>query len=282
MKGMKNRMTKINFFNHKITRMIIGDNPINGHSYIEDIITGKEMKDYHTPEKIAELFLKCEEIGFNTILPLATPVNISILKKYRAQGGKLHIIFQPYVLTPLAQNVVEMMEVSPIATYYNGYDLLIETGEIETLQNNMEILKKTGLPIGIASHVPEHIELAENNNYGADFYMTCLYNTRRERKGELSGFLSKKSKIDIKFYPEDRFKMFKVIKKVQKPCIAYKVLAGGNIFRDTPRAMYEETVEKYINEVYQNIKPGDAACLGVFQRDFDQLSMNARIFNKIL
>jgi hypothetical protein len=105
---------------------------------------------------------------------------------------------------------------------------------------------------------------------------------RRGRRGEPSGFITGKTKVDIDFYPEDRFEMFKMIKAVSKPCIAYKILAGGNIFREKPREEYEEIAEKYITETYENIKPGDMTCIGVFQRDFDQLGMNARIFDRVI
>lgn len=31
-------MNTVNFFGHQVTKLIIGDNPMNGHSYIEDVI----------------------------------------------------------------------------------------------------------------------------------------------------------------------------------------------------------------------------------------------------
>lgn len=270
------------FFGTQVTRMIIGDNPVSGHSYIEDIIPGEDMKSYYTPEKTAELYFRCEELGFNTILPLASPDILSALRKYRSMGGKLNIIFQPYNPTPLERNLDEIMELSPIATYHQGSaaDMLIENGDMDALHKNMELIKKTGLPTGLATHVPEYALRSERENWGADFYMTCLYNMRRGRRGEPSGFLTGKTKIDIEFYPEDRFKMFKAIQAIQKPCIVYKILAGGNIFRDRPLDKYEEISEKYVGEVYENIKPADITCVGVFQRDFDQLAMNARVFEK--
>jgi hypothetical protein len=275
---------KTDFFGTQISRMIVGDNPVTGHSYIQDIISGEDMKNYYTPEKIAELYFRCEELGFDTILPLAAPEILTALKKYRSQGGKLNIIFQPYNPTPLEQNLDEMMELSPIATYHQGTtaDMLIENGDMDTLHKNMELIRKTGLPTGFATHVPEYALRCEKENWGADFYMTCLYNMRRGRRGEPSGFITGKTKIDIEFYPEDRFPMFKAIQEIKKPCIAYKIIAGGNIFREQPQEKYEEILEKYVSEVYENIKPADITCIGVFQRDFDQLAMNARVFEKVI
>ena len=47
-------MNKVDFFGHQITKLIIGDNPINGHSYIEDVTTGEDMKK-HAQEFAAQL-----------------------------------------------------------------------------------------------------------------------------------------------------------------------------------------------------------------------------------
>ncbi|MCL2814995.1 MAG: hypothetical protein FWD23_10385 [Oscillospiraceae bacterium] len=273
---------KVDFFGTQITSMIIGDNPVSGHSYIHDIIPGADMKSYYTEEKIVELYFECERCGFDTILPLAMPEILKALKKYRSMGGKLNIIFQPYNPTPLEQNLDEMMELSPLATYHQGTvaDMLIENGDMDTLHKNIELIKKTGMPTGLATHVPQHALRSEEENWGVDFYMTCLYNLRRGRRGEPSGFVTGKTKIDIEFYPEDRFEMFAAIQKIQKPCIAYKFLAGGNIFREQPQEKYEEIFERYTKETYENIKPGDMTCIGVFQRDFNQLAMDARAFEK--
>ena len=59
------------FFGHEVTRLIIGDNPFNGHSYITDVITQEELLAYHTEERIIEALFTEQQAGFNTLLPLA-------------------------------------------------------------------------------------------------------------------------------------------------------------------------------------------------------------------
>jgi hypothetical protein len=59
--------------------------------------------------------------------------------------------------------------------------------------------------------------------------MTCLYNVRKSQRGQQSSFITGKPKHTI-FYQDDRFEMFKVIRTVQKPCIAFKLFAGGQRF----------------------------------------------------
>jgi hypothetical protein len=76
--------------------------------------------------------------------------------------------------------------------------------------------------------------------------------------------------------------MFEVIKKVQKPCIAFKLFAGGQRFYGKTPEQVPAEVEAVFRETYQNIKPGDIACVGVFQKYKDQLSENIAIADKVL
>ena len=89
-------MQYVDFFGSKVSKLIIGDNPFNGHSYITQFISKEEMIDYHTEDKILEAMHQMEALGINTMLPLADPYMIRILQHYRANGGKMNFIFQTY------------------------------------------------------------------------------------------------------------------------------------------------------------------------------------------
>jgi len=274
----------VDFFGTQVTRMILGDNPVHGHSYIVDQIPGQEMRDFNTEEHIVDLMLRAVKEGYNTILPIACPKTFSILRKFREKGGKINIIFQPYPPTPLKDNIEEMREFDPIGTYHQGSvaDYLIETGDEKTLRENMAILKGSGMPWGYASHDPDVIIRAEEENWGPDFYLACLYNMRRDRRGQQSGFITGETKAHIVYGPEDRLIMLDVVKKVNKPCIVYKLLAGGQAIIGQTGAEKEASVRRLFKEAYDNIKPNDVACIGIFQRDGDQLGENTRILKEIL
>ena len=72
-----------------MSKLIVGDNPFNGHSYVEDEVGGNEMLEYYTAEKILEALFKIEENGYNTMLPLADPFILRLLKEYQRTGGKM-------------------------------------------------------------------------------------------------------------------------------------------------------------------------------------------------
>jgi hypothetical protein len=105
--------------------------------------------------------------------------------------------------------------------------------------------------------------------------------TQQKLGGEESSFITGKKK-DIKFSVDDRAEMFQVIKQVQKPCIAFKVLSGGQMFYGKTRAEIPEIVEVVFHETFTNIKPTDFAVVGFFQRDKDQLKENAMIADRVL
>ena len=41
-------MNYVDFYGHKISKLIVGDNPFTGHSYIPDFVPGSEMVEYCT------------------------------------------------------------------------------------------------------------------------------------------------------------------------------------------------------------------------------------------
>ncbi|MCL2098859.1 MAG: hypothetical protein FWH24_00290 [Oscillospiraceae bacterium] len=275
-----------NFFGTQITRLILGDNPAHGNTYIPDLITREEMTGYFTPDNIVKMLFSSQDAGYNTVLALASPLMLDALRRFKAEGGKLHIIFQTYPpsIDNFAQNIDEMAEFDPIAIYHQGStgETLIENEEIDVYLKNIGTIKKTGLPTGIALHVPENVQRAEKENWGADFYVLCPYNIRRNRKGHVSSFITGESKAWVVFHPDDRLVMFPIVRQLNKPVIIIKAFAGGQIYMGRKKEEYPAITEQYLAETYENIKPSDVVCVGVFQRDTDQIRQNAEITARIL
>ncbi|MBT3375249.1 MAG: hypothetical protein HN742_06670 [Lentisphaerae bacterium] len=272
----------IDFFGTQVSRLFLGDNPINGHSYIPEICPGEEMMDYFTAQKVVEALFEAEELGYTTCLPLANGFMLRVIRQYRNEGGKMNWIFQPFPAIAVEVNARQMGGCDPLATYHQGTttDGLIESGQVDVLLDNIEKLRVLGKPVGLGTHVPETILRSEEEGWGVDFYMACLHNTRK-RGGEASSFITGKKK-HLKFFIEDRQEMFDVIQQVQKPCIAFKVLAGGQLFYGKTPEEIPGVVEDAFRETFAKIKPTDLATVGFFQRDKDQLRENADIAERIL
>lgn len=272
----------VNFFGTEVTRLIVGDNPFSGHSYIEDMVPGGEMLDYYTAENIVKALFDAEKAGYNTYLPLADPFILRVIRQYRNEGGKMHLIFQPYPPISLEINIRQMMDCKPLCIYHQGTttDNLTEAGRTDVLRDNIKLLRDTGLPVGLGTHVPETIMRAEDENWGIDFYMASLYNARKNNRSE-SSFITGKPK-SLVFYPNDRFLMYETVKKVQKPFLVYKIFAGGQVFHGKAPEQIPGIAEDFIKETFANIKPEDLAVVGVYQKNKNMLAENAGFANKVL
>lgn len=277
-------MKYVDFFGHKVSKLIVGDNPYNGWSYITDWIPGAEMRNFYTEAQILSDMEKMEELGINTMLPLADPFMIRVLQHYRANGGKMNFIFQTYggMLTSFDVSLRLMMEVEPIGIYLSGtaVDVRHETGRDNETRDFLAAIRRTGVRVGLGTHRPDVIRASEEENWDIDFYMACMYNGRRNREGQESGFITGKSKSGLTFYPEDRPVMLETLKDVKKPIIAFKIFAGGQMLvgKDEParRAYIHDTYDT----IFSALKPDDFAAMGVFQKNHDQLTENVSVFNE--
>jgi hypothetical protein len=276
-------MKTTDFYGTQISRLILGDNPFCGHSYIADEHSGGEMMDFYTAQTVIKTLFEAESHGINTYLALADPFIIRVLRQYRNEGGKMHIIFQSYPPVELEVNIHQMMGCDPIAIYHQGgtLDLMCEEEKTDELLKRLELIKASGVRAGLGTHVPETVVRADGEGWGMDFYLTCLYNARRTQRGQQSGFITGKPK-ELVFYPDDPPYMYEAIKKTKKPCVAFKIFAGGQVFSGKKPDETHAITESIFKEVYANIKPCDAACIGVFQKFSDQLKTDADIAKQVM
>ncbi len=92
--------------------------------------------------------------------------------------------------------------------------------------------------------------ISEKENWDIDFYMACMYNLRKGREGEESGFITGKSKENIRqIYPGDRAVMLETLKSVEKPIIAFKIFAGGQMLVEKTE---EERFDRANTNLYKN------------------------------
>ena len=275
-------MKYVNFFGHQTSKLIVGDNPMNGYSYIGHRIPGSEMVSFYTAEKFKETLFRMEELGYKTMLPLADPYVIRLLKEYRRDGGKLQFIFQPFRAMDQDVSIRQMMEVEPIGIYHQGTttDDLFEAGQCEKILSLVEKYKTMGIPVGLGTHRPDVVEKSEKEGWPVDFYVACLQNPRIDRTGVPGGYLPADTLPGWVFYPEDRPRMLSVLSKVEKPVIAYKIFAGGQMFENLNSQEKQHKILDTYQEVFSCLKPNDMAAIGVFQRDMDQLEENAALFDR--
>ncbi len=77
------------------------------------------------------------------------------------------------------------------------------------------------------------------------------------------------------FFAEDAPRMCAVIQKIQKPCLAYKILAAGR------KCQSPREVRQTFEWTFKNIKPADAVIVGLYPRYTDQISEDTQIVREI-
>ena len=253
----------------EITRLIIGGNPFSGNSHISRQLDG-EMMDFFTCDKIKETLFRCMECGINTAQLRGDKHIIRMLREFRAEGGSLHWIGQTIPESfSIEANIRQMADEGAIAIYHHGTmtDALFKEGSCNEIVRRLELIRKTGLPVGLGTHMPQVIEYAEDRHWDIDFYMACVYNISRIDRA--SSAITGNANEDEPFFEEDIPIMYQAIRSTNKPCIAFKILGA------TRRCQSQETVKAAFLEAYQNIKAIDAVDVGVYPKEIDQVFLNA-------
>lgn len=234
--------------NVTISRLFTGGNLISGFAHSRDLIyVSSLLREYFTDEKVMETFEICEECGINTAILRLDEHCIRIMNKYwNNRGGKLQWIAQVKMPSrdPLS-DAKAAIDNGAIGAYVHGgiADRCVENNRVDHLAKAVEFIKQNGVISGVGAHSVDVPMAIEEAGIDVDFYMKTVHNHKywsANRQPEHDNIWSKNPEKTIEF-----------MKKVNKPWIAYKVMAAGAIH---PRHAF-----KY---AYEN--GADFICAGMF------------------
>ena len=215
--------------NIKITRLVIGGNLTSGYAHSRDLIyVSSLLRNYFTDEKIFETWEICEEAGINTAILRLDDHVIGLTNKYwNERGGKLQWIAQikpeEHDLEHFRTDIKRAIDNGAIGAYAQGGvgDSLVEKGRVDVLAEALECIKESGAIAGIGGHTVDVPIACEKAGLQPDFYMKTLHSHdywSAKRQPEKDNIWSKTPEKTIEF-----------MKKVDKPWIAFKVLAAGAV-----------------------------------------------------
>ena len=261
---------------HRVTRLIIGGNPIYGYSHFNKHFD-RHMTAWHTPERVMELLKRCEECGLNTFQNSYSERTLADLERYRSSGGTMHWLClgnpdwdqHPEFIDDAAKH-------KPIGISPHGHlnERLHRQKKYNVLTDLLKRIRDQGVLVGLSAHDPTLIETAEEKGWDVDYYMTALYFLTRTKE-EQRAILGNDLPLGEIYLPSDPPRMFKAIKATSKPCLAYKLLAAGR------RIGSPAEVRRCFEEAFANLKPKDAAIVGMYQQFGDQVAENAAIVREI-
>lgn len=270
-------LSTIQLGSQAVTRLIIGGNPIYGYSHFNRHFS-EAMKGWHTPDRVAELLQHAETQGINTWQNSYSERTLADLDRHRAHGGHLQwlCLGQPnWDENPQLIDQAAKRKPLGIAPHGALAERLHRAGKLSLLTDLLKRIRDAGVLVGLSAHNPALIELAEDQRWDVDYYMCCLYYLSRPR-AEFQKLLGEELPLGEIYLPGDPPRMFKVIQKTRKPCLAYKVLAAGR------RVENAAQVKQSFETVFANIKPIDAVIVGMSQQFGDQVGENSTLVRRLL
>jgi hypothetical protein len=262
----------VTFGPHRVTRLIVGGNPIYGHSHFNKLLSQHQI-DWHTTERVVGLLKRCEEAGLNAWQNSYAERTLEDLDRYRKAGGKMHwLCLGKPDWDRHPGHIDDAARRGPIGIAPHGAlaERLHRANKLSTLTDLLKRIRDRGVLVGLSAHNPAVIELAEEKGWDVDYYMCCLYYLTRPRS-EFEALLGKDLPLGEIYLPSDPPRMFKTIRAVKKPCLVYKVLAAGR------RVGSKAEVKQCFQTALENVKPTDALIVGMYQQFGDQVGENAAL-----
>lgn len=254
----------VDFCGRKMTRLILGANPFGGFSH-QTKQRDEDMLEYYTKDRILETWRRAEAAGINTMITNnETEHVVQAVKEYLSAGGSLQWIAQ---LTyrghdNMFEAIDEAVNIGCCALYFHGahVDECYLSKDEETIRSWCDHARSAGIPVGVAGHAPEAHLWVDSLNI-TDFHAVCLFNCGSLHDGK-----------GHKFKLSDIVPAVECIRRIRKPCIAYKIMGAGRI---DPRMAFEHA--------FAGIKPADVVNVGMYRGDKeDMVEENTAIVREIL
>jgi len=276
---------------HRVTRLIVGSNPIRGYSHFNPV-TNRQMLEWYTDERAAQVLLDCQKAGINTFQSSYFQERwVRIMDLFHQKGGRLQwicltsggdVIPQVEHETPewvrdgQITAVDTLLKHKPIAMVHHGHDtdFLWRAGKLDYLKTYINKVHDVGCLAGISVHNPKILTALEEKGFANDFYMAGLhYLTRhpedwRKEIGTLP--------VDEGWIASDPPRMAEAVRQVKKPTLVYKVLSAGR------KCQSEDQKREAISWAYRNIKPIDATIIGFYPRYSDQVTETVKMVQQAL
>jgi len=217
----------------EVSRIICGGNLIGGFAHSRDLIyVSPLLKHYFTDDKILETIEICEENGINTIN--TGTGSAALLKRYWTErGGKIQWFAQCVPSEKdLTGDLKRAIDGGAAGAYLIGNegDAWARSGRMELIGKVVDFIQSNGIPGGVGGHNLGTIQACEKAGIRADFYMKTHHSTRywsTRRPGQEEDVIDNYA-ID-NYWDKDPDETKSFMKTVEKPWIAYKVLAAGAV-----------------------------------------------------
>jgi hypothetical protein len=223
----------------KISRLLLGGNLISGFMHCRDLkYVNSLFRAYATEEKIIETLKIAEECGINTVFETGGRFVELYNRKYNG-----HMQFIPHIQIELGQSeaalkdhIKAQYDTGAVALYVWGVaaDAAIKRGGVAEIARAVELAKKYDIAVGVGSHSLQVPVECEKHGVPCDFYVKTFHSdeypsaTPKEQRKDFMwmdggpGWYDNMWCINVQ-------ETIDFMKSVNKPWVAFKVLAAGAI-----------------------------------------------------
>ena len=283
-------MPTIRLGKHNVGRLVLGTNGIGTHY---STVLSRTFREWNTPEQQMRVFKHCEELGINMRIQTRDQIN-----QYNKEfGGHMLFSCNSEAFPPKGdprEALKKLAANGPIAIHSSasGSDEFWRSGQLPKLREWCKMVRDTGALVCINGHIPEMFMEMDSQGWDVDYYMTALYVFGRTpaeweklfastpalaplQVGELqTEYNSPYYGGEIAWVRGDPPLMLRVIKQVRKPCLAFKILASGNLMATAQPKVQQQIVEARFKLVFENIKSTDGVVLAMWNKYEDQYALN--------
>jgi len=262
----KGKLPQLRLGKYSLSRLICGNNPFGAGSHLS-VFVNRQMRQYYTSEQVLKTLRRCQEVGINCWQGSRSR-SLGLYRQFTEAGGKMHYIA---IASGSAADVKKLAAGGCIAIAHHGErtDNLFKSGKIDQIGEYLKKVRDAGLLVGVSTHMPDVVDAVESKGWDVDYYMTCVY--ERHRSEEALKKLLGHVPIPVRevYLQEDPPRMFKMIRRTKRPCLAFKILAAGRL------SDRREWVERAFRDTFKAIKPNDGVIVGIYDRYSDQPAADA-------
>jgi hypothetical protein len=269
----QSKLPQIRLGRYSISRLVCGANTFGAGSHLS-VFLNNQLRAYYTPEQILKTLRRCQEVGINCWQ--SSEYHAHIHRRFIEEGGKMHYLALASQKWDPPGAIKTLTDAGCIGIAHHGEytDQLFKAGRLDEARDYLKRIRDAGVLVGVSTHVPAVVETIESKGWDVDFYMTCVYERHRTAE-ELKALLGHVPiPVGEVYLTSDPPRMYQVMRRTSKPCLAFKILAAGRLSDS------KEWVEQAFRETFASIKPGDGVIVGMYDFYSDQPAENADLVRR--
>ena len=254
-----------------LSRLISGGNLISGWAHSRDLqYVPSLMRAYNTPAKVLDTLELLEQHGVNAIIADPRKNVMDVFARYwKERGGKIQWIAEGHPgVDDWKTNIKQSIDFGAKAVYVQGVigDRWLKEQRLDLLGQCVQFIKSQGVPGGLGAHQIEVVVESEKRRFDPDFYVKTCHHAKywsARRPDQSQRVIDNQAD---NYWDMDPERTVRVMSELEKPWIAFKILAAGAI---RPESGFRYALES----------GADFICVGMF--DF-QVEANVALARSLL